>query len=218
MGIATHDLRNPLAAIISGCRLIERNKVSGDKIKETVREIHKVSGFMLNLVESLLDVSKIESGKLELEKASTDITEMLAHIVNFHRPHARRNNIELRLELAEFLPNLNIDATRIVQVLNNLINNAIKFSPKDTEVRVFAEHINGELVIEVEDQGPGIPEQEQSKLFKPFSRTAVRPTTGESSSGLGLSIAKNIVEAHHGRIWVESQPGVGSRFIVALPI
>lgn len=218
LGMATHDLRNPLAAIISGCRLIERDAVSGDKLKNTVQEIHRISGFMLHLVEDLLDLSKIESRKLGLAKALMDITGMLTYAVNFHRPQAESKDIKLSLELQGALPSLDIDARKMEQVLENLISNAIKFSPKGSEVKVKAERVVDELVIRVEDQGPGIPEQEQSKLFKPFSRTSVRPTGGESSSGLGLSIAKKIVEAHQGRIWVESQLGVGSHFVFALPI
>ncbi len=218
LGIATHELRNPIASIVSGCRLIERGQMSEDKLKSTIKEIYKVSDKMLHLVDNLLDVSKIETGQLSLEKTSTDITEILTHVVEFHRLFARRKDIELKLKFSGTIPKLDIDVSKIEQVLNNLISNAIKFSPKGTEVRVLAEPGKDEFVLKVEDQGPGIPEQEQGKLFKPFSRISNRPTEGESSSGLGLSIAKNIIEAHKGRIWVENMPETGSRFVLALPV
>lgn len=218
LGIATHELRNPLAAIISGCRLIERKKITGEKIKETIREIHRKSYFMLHLVDNLLNVSRIESGKLKLDKTSKDIAELLEQLVKQLQAYAKNKDIKLKLIQAGILPCLNIDVYMIEQVLTNLIINAIKFSPKGSEVKILASIQNGELLISVEDQGPGVLENEMSELFKPFTRTSNRPTNGEPSSGLGLSIAKKMIKVHQGRIWVENRPDIGSRFIIALPV
>jgi signal transduction histidine kinase len=218
LGIATHELRNPLAAIISGCRLIEHKEKTEKNIKDTIQEIHRKSYFMLHLVDNLLNVSRIESGKLVLDKTSTGIAEMLEQLVKRLQLDAKSKNIKLKLVQSSVLPCLDIDVYMIEQVLTNLISNAIKFSPKGSEARIVASIENGELLISVEDQGPGIPEEEMSQLFKPFTRTSIRPTNGEPSTGLGLSIAKKMIEAHQGRIWMENLPGIGSRCIIALPV
>ncbi|MFH0794230.1 MAG: ATP-binding protein, partial [bacterium] len=132
---------------------------------------------------------------------------------------AQAKSITLKLDLQPNLPKVQMDPNRIGQVVNNLITNAIKFSFPESEITLRARTAEGEQVeISVEDQGQGIPEDEIPKMFREFGRLSVRPTAGESSTGLGLAIVKRMVEAHGGRIWVQSQHGVGSVFTFALPI
>ncbi|MEO0081904.1 MAG: ATP-binding protein, partial [candidate division WOR-3 bacterium] len=116
------------------------------------------------------------------------------------------------------LPRVRFDRTRIEQVLNNLVSNALKFSRPGTKVKVSVGQMDGLMAVSVEDRGPGIPADELVKLFRPFSRTSVRSTSGEKSTGLGLAISRKIIEAHGGRIWAESEVGKGSTFHFGLPL
>jgi len=134
-----------------------------------------------------------------------------------NRVLAAKKQIEIEL-MDEPLPLLLLDASKIEQVLNNLLSNAIKFSPPRTTIRVRVARADDQILLAVQDQGPGIPPNELDKLFKPFQRTSVKSTAGEKGTGLGLSIVKKIVEGHHGKIWVESQVGQGTTFFVALPL
>ena len=131
---------------------------------------------------------------------------------------AKGKSINLKLNLESNLPEISLDRNRISQVINNLITNAIKFSYPETEIALSAVRRGGEVIISVADQGQGIPPDEIPKLFADFTKTSVRPTGGEKSTGLGLAIAKRMVEAHKGRIWVESQVGKGSTFSFTLPL
>jgi hypothetical protein len=177
-----------------------------------------VSETMLNLLNDLLDVSAIESGQLELDLRPVDVAAYLRDVHTANAMLARAKDIELALDLPADLPAVGMDANRINQVINNLITNAIKFSFPKTTITLRARVAGNELLVSVQDQGLGIPEQEMGKLFTDFGRTSVRPTGGEKSTGLGLAIVKRMVEAHGGRIWVESQVGVGSVFTFALPV
>lgn len=173
---------------------------------------------MLQLVEDMLHLSKMEAGKIELRTRRLDPTELVTRHAAVNRPIAARKNITIDLDIEPDLPVIEADPHKIEQVLENLISNAIKFSPPQTVVKVTLGRDGPRLKIAVADQGPGIPESERGKLFLPFSRTSVRPTAGEQSSGLGLAIAHKIVEAHQGRIWLESEIGKGSTFLVTLPV
>ena len=219
LGVAAHDLRNPLGAIFASSEyLLDELKHLTDDQLEMLRAIKSSSEFMLQLIEDILHLAKLEAGKLELRIASTDLAELAARHVAVTRPLAAHKNIRINSHIEPDLPPIEADAHKIEQVLENLIANAIKFSPPDTTVGVTLRRDGDSLRIEVSDQGPGIPEAEWGKLFQPFSRTSVRPTGGEKSSGLGLSIARKMVEAHGGRIWFESEVGKGSTFFVSLPL
>jgi signal transduction histidine kinase len=172
---------------------------------------------MLKLIDDFLDVSSIESGHLRLDRVPTNARKLLEQNVGLNASLAQKKQIKLTLEVESAVPELSIDAGKIAQVLNNLISNAIKFSQADTAILVRAGADGDGVRIEVRDQGPGIPEGERGKLFQPFGKTSICSTAGESSTGLGLAIVRKIVEGHGGRIWVESEPGIGSAFIFTLP-
>jgi signal transduction histidine kinase len=131
---------------------------------------------------------------------------------------AEKKGIRLAFAPECGLPPVILDRQKIEQVLNNLVSNALKFSLPGSMVRVSASRVNGSVVVTVGDRGPGIPSEELDRLFKPFSRTSVRSTAGERSTGLGLAISRKIVEAHGGRIWAESEVGMGSTFSFSLPV
>jgi signal transduction histidine kinase len=220
LGMAAHDLRNPLHAIqmYSEFLLDETRALLGQEHRSFLEIIHSSSQFMLRLVNDLLDVAKIESGKLVLEIAPTDLVELVNKCGETNNVLASRKNISVTFELCDSIPELLLDASKIEQALNNLISNAVKFSEFGSRVVVKMSSTPEEVTISVIDEGPGIPEHELGKLFQPFQRTSVKSTGGEESTGLGLAIVKKIVLGHNGRVWVESQPGKGSAFFMALPI
>lgn len=219
LGMAAHDLRNPLGVIMSYAKFLDR--IAGVKLDDQERQflaqIAKSSQFMLRLLEDLLDVSQIESGKLQLALAPLDLAATVAGNIELNRLLAGAKNIAIELQRPAAPLWVEADATKIEQVLNNLISNAVKYSPPGTTVGVTLDADAGEVTVRVRDQGQGIPEAELSGLFQPFSKTSVKSTGGEKSTGLGLAITRRIVEGHGGRIGVESRVGEGSRFSFALP-
>ena len=166
---------------------------------------------MLKLVNDLLDVSKIEAGSVNLELEPTDLAALLTQNTALNRVLASKRDIRLELEVAADLPKMELDAAKIEQVLNNLLSNAVKFSSPGGVVSIRATHRDDIVSLSVADHGPGIPPDDMGKLFTAFGRTSVRSASGEKDTGLGLLIVKRILEAHHGGIRVESEPGKGRR-------
>jgi len=216
LGIAAHDLRNPIGVIQGFSELLEEN--IDDEFKDYTGMITKMSSKMLTLLDDLLDISKIEAGKLDLKKEETDYNAFIAQNIRMNELLAKSKGIKIvsDLEVHELI--VSIDEEKINQVLNNLIGNAIKYSyPGSTiTVKVFKE-IN-QFVTQVIDNGQGIPEKEIDGLFYPFKQTSVKPTSGEASHGLGLAIVKKIIEGHNGHVGVTSEFGKGSVFSFILPI
>jgi signal transduction histidine kinase len=220
LGMAAHDLRNPIGNIMMCSEYIL--DMDGKKLSDAAHELLSIintsSQFMLGLIDNLLDVVKIESGKFDLHFEETDLGIFLASVVRFNAILAKNKEIQIKLSVPTVLPLILIDRDKITQVLTNLLTNAVKFSSKGTEVIVSAIQKGKEVYISVQDHGQGIPENEISMLFKPFSKVSVKSTEGEKSTGLGLSIAKSIVTHHKGRIWAESKQGQGSIFTFTLPL
>ncbi|MEO6235966.1 MAG: ATP-binding protein [Vicinamibacterales bacterium] len=222
VGVAAHDLRNPLGVILSYARFLESD--TADPLSPAHRRfvaiIHRTSEFMLRLVTDLLDVTAIEAGKLTLDRQPTDLGRLTRDNVTLNAVLANRKDITLVLEPHPAIPEASLDRGKIEQVLNNLIGNAVKFSHRGRPVRVSItpDPAGRTVTVAIQDEGQGIPEEDLAKLFKPFGKTSVRATGGEQSTGLGLAIVRNIVEGHGGRITVESKVGEGSRFAFTLPL
>ena len=220
LGMAAHDLRNPLGHISTVADILLED-LDG-KITEQQRELLEItrssSQFMLDLVNDLLDIAKIESGKLHLNLQETDLAALVSQNVALNRALADKKNITLVLDVPDDLPPLTVDPGKMEQVLNNLISNAIKYSYPGTTVSIRLARQGDSVLLSVADEGQGIPADELGKLFQPFERTSVTTTAGEKSTGLGLVIVKRIVEGHHGKIWVESTVGKGTTFFVSLPM
>lgn len=222
LGMAAHDLRNPIGVVQSFATLL-REGVLGDMTelqKSYLEKMEDSCAGMLHLINDLLDVSSIESGQLVLEKREASVAAFLREATELERMLAGRKNIRVEFELADDLPDVAFDARRMQQVVSNLVSNAVKFSEKGTVVRVRAAVESGEcggVRVSIIDQGPGIPAHEVDRLFHDFSRTSVRPTAGEKSTGLGLSIVRRIVRAHGGDVWVESEVAKGSTFTFTIP-
>ncbi|MGO9951066.1 MAG: ATP-binding protein [Dissulfurispiraceae bacterium] len=219
LGIAAHDLRNPLSSI-SGLTEVLLTTAFGpltDDQKEYLTIINTTSNEMLFLVNDLLDVSVIESGKLELDVQPCSLTKLLLDRIRLSSVIAEKKGIVISYE-AEDLPEVPFDSKRIAQVIDNLIGNAIKFSPSGSKIKVKSFR-HGKLVsVSISDTGAGIPDEERSKLFNEFQPLSVKPTNNEKSTGLGLSIVKKIIDAHKGIMEVQSQVGLGSTFIFKLPL
>jgi PAS domain S-box-containing protein len=220
LGMAAHDLRNPIAVIQNSSLILSRYSTENlsEKQKEFLQKICDTSKFMLELLNSLLDISKIESGKLELEKTKNDYPEFVRRNIEFNRFFATEKSISIDSALSNDIPPVDFDKNKIEQVLNNLISNAIKYSHPHTTIRVEVLKERGFVVTRVVDQGQGIPENELPHVFKPFQKASTKPTAGEKSTGLGLAIVKKIVEGHQGLIGVESKVGKGSTFFFKLPL
>lgn len=220
LGIAAHDLRSPIG-VIKNFIILFLNGYLGeidDKQRDVLNTMDKNCDRMLNLIHNLLDFSAIESGRLELKMEKLDLYKFFHTYQSMTKSLAEKKQIGLKLDIETDLPEITADSNRIMQVLDNLVTNAIKFSYPNTTVTISARK-TGELVeISVADQGQGIPANEISKIFKEFSKTSVRPTGGEKSTGLGLAIVRRIIEAHKGTIEVDSVVGKGTTFTIKLPI
>lgn len=220
VGMAAHDLRSPLAVVemYASFLLEDPGSCLTDKEREFLRVIKNQGRFMLNLINDLLDVTRIESGNLDLKLCSVDWLEFVRHNVDLNGTLAARRGVTIEVECAGPEPIvIPFDANRMEQVLNNLIGNAVKFSAAGSRIAVRVLEEGALVRTSVVDGGPGIPAAEMPALFKPFYRGSAPLPPGERSTGLGLPIARRIVEAHGGAIGVESEVGRGSTFWFTLP-
>ncbi|WP_243547199.1 hybrid sensor histidine kinase/response regulator [Pseudodesulfovibrio tunisiensis] len=219
LGMAAHDLRSPINGIHGFSKMLMEGlcgELNEDQ-REVIEYIHTANRHMNSMVNDLLDISVIESGQLKLLRREQDFTRMVEFRLRVHTVGARQKNIRLEQEF-EPLPEFLFDERRMGQVVDNLLSNALKFSPAGGTVRVSLHGEGADLVCSVCDQGEGIPPGEEDNLFASFGKTSVRPTAGESSTGLGLSIVRRIVEEHGGKVWVESEYGKGACFFFSLPL
>lgn len=219
MGMAAHDLRSPLSVIQGFASLMkhqERLPPEG-QVEYLDIIIESVQG-MIALLTDLLSISEIESGKIKLRPAPVDPYEFMGKVARFHQQLAAQKHIQLRVEMAEDLPEAVFDPDRIQQVLSNLLSNAFKYSESQTTVTVAIEAQDGGLRFAVTDQGQGIKPEDLSIIFDAFRRTSNRATAGEHSTGLGLAICKRIVDLSGGELGVESEVGRGSTFYFTLPL
>jgi len=216
--IVAHDLRNSVGSIASSTDLLlEDPDAFAPEQLQLISIIERTSHAALALVSDLLDLTLIETGRLELKPQSIDLGALIQKNVEANRPLAHKKGIQLDAEIAAGLPAVIADPSRVEQVLTNFISNAFKYSEPATGVIVRASAAEGEILVEVCDQGQGIPPDEIDNLFRFYQKTSVRPTGGEQSTGLGLAIARRIVEAHGGKVSVESEVGKGSTFRFTLP-
>jgi len=239
IGVVAHDLKNPLAAIMMASSVMERylDRMGREDLLKHVGNIKATSDRMNKIILDLLDVEAIESGKFNLTLETVNITQAAQDTLNEYKSHAERKAITLYFEPAAPLYAF-VDNSAVRQVLDNLVSNAIKYSPSGKSVWVLVSHeesstlslhavrqgaliqdaaSNRRVQIIVKDEGPGLSKEDQQKLFGRFAKLTPRPTAGEHSTGLGLSIVKQLVEAMNGRVWCESELGQGTAFIVELP-
>jgi hypothetical protein len=219
LGIAAHDLRNPIANIqmITNMLLSKSLPISVEESQDYINDIRVQSEYMLTLLGDILDVTQIESGKLELEPQYVSIQDFLLNILKIHQNLAKPKGTLIILDCDE-KGKIFADPLRMRQVMDNLLSNAVKYSPAGSKVLVKCYREKKTWHFEVVDQGPGILPEDRERLFQDFGRLSSKPTGGEKSTGLGLAISKRVVEAHGGKIGVDSEPGNGSTFWFTLPV
>jgi signal transduction histidine kinase len=215
----SHELKTPLTSIIAAAGLLaEELETTGDesyqKLSQTI--IHNANTLETRLGE-LLDIVKTGSGRLQLQFEPVDIKSLLQGIGWQTSPILQGKEQNLTMDLPDSLPIIHGDGQRLEQVVLNLMTNATKFTPKGGNITLRARKRDAELVIEVQDTGIGIAKEEQARLFKPYSRLSA-DRQRQPGLGLGLALAKQVVELHGGKIWVVSEPGKGSIFSFSLPL
>ncbi|MBF0611575.1 MAG: hybrid sensor histidine kinase/response regulator [Magnetococcales bacterium] len=218
LGMAAHDLRNPLVTIRGMSELLLEEELEQETQREFCTTIHGVSEHMLTLLSDLLDISAIESGRYAVNLKENALEDLLQQGITQWTPSAEAKGIPLIWNPQPPLPALLFDRDKMGQVVDNLLSNAIKYSPPGRQVTVGVFKEEERVGFIVEDQGPGLSPEDRENLFKPFQRLSAQPTGDEKSNGMGLYIVKKIVDAHHGSITVEDNPGGGCGFIVTLPI
>jgi signal transduction histidine kinase len=220
LGMASHDLRNPLTLIMCYLDLFVTGGLGtvNPAQDKAVQVMRKSCEQMLAMLNDLLDINAIESGKLELKLRTTDLKTFLIDCQNANAVIAEAKSISIVLFVPDGLPPVELDVARMSQVFNNLISNAIKFSHPGSVVTIAAETTRDKARISVSDKGLGIPKEEVCKLFMPFAHLSVKATAGEKSTGLGLSIVRKLVQAHHGTVSVASEPSLGTTFTVEIPL
>lgn len=216
LSLVSHELRSPLSAIVAAVSLM---KVVGDLSEQDQARADRIAlsaHTLARLVDDLLYAGQLESGHFKLDLEPTDAGEIAEEAIAALLPLAAENGQVLTCEIADDLPLVTADSTRLAQVMRNLIHNAIKYSPEDTPIAVRLSHTQDTLVCEVEDQGPGLSDDEAARLFERFVQLPSTPRKG--GVGLGLFIARELVSAHGGTIGVRSEPGCGSTFHFSLPL
>ena len=215
LAIVSHDLRNPLSSIAICARTLLEDVPVGSEQSNMLGAIAEATDWMNRLIHDLLDASALEAGRLSIVSRPESVTKIVTSAVGMRAREARAMSLTLETELAEPLPAVSADLGRVGQVIGNLLTNAIKFTERGGRIVVRSRAAPPFVEISVSDTGPGIPHEEQARVFDRFWQS--RRTAGRGT-GLGLAIARGIVEAHGGRIWLESEPGRGSTFFFTLPI
>ena len=223
VSVASHELRTPLAAIKNAVQLILQGKTGeiNENQKKFLSMADRNISRLTNILNDLLNLSRIESGKIEMKIEELDPRALIEFILSSLRPQAEGRSIQLKMEIEKKLPSVYGDREKVEQILTNLVGNAIKFTPEGGEISVSAQpSLRGgnKLAISVRDVGIGISEDQQEKIFEKFHQVEGSLHRSVSGTGLGLAITKGLVETHHGEIWVESEIGKGSTFTFTLPI
>ena len=219
MGIAAHDLRNPLSAIKGYAEMIveDAQALKHRELEENGRRVLETAARMAEMVRNLLDANRIERGEMKLNLSPADLCPVLNQVIETQRPRSTVKQQTIHLESQAGPVVVLVDPSVTVQILENLVSNAVKYSPPGKEIFVRLKQEAKGVRIEVQDQGPGLSAEDQKKLFGKFARLSAKPTGGEHSTGLGLSIVKKMVEAMNGQVWCESELGRGATFVVQFP-
>jgi signal transduction histidine kinase len=239
----SHELRTPLNSVIGFAEVLEDQYYGplNEKQKEYVKSIHVSGKHLLSLISDILDLSKVEAGKMELELGDVSIFELLHSSITMFKEKAMKHNIKLTVDIApEADITIQADERKLKQIIFNLLSNAMKFTPDGGSVRVSARKVNSEqlivnskklftddyslttgrdfIEISVTDTGIGIKQEDMERIFKEFAQLESPYTKKYEGTGLGLALAKKMVELHGGKIWVESEFGKGSRFSFVIPV
>ncbi len=216
----SHELRTPLTSIKEGINLLREGAGGAvpEKQKRLLAILSEESKRLIDLVNSLLDLSKMEAGMMTYSYEPGSLAPLIERAATEMIPLVEARKIAFRKEVEAKLPMIKVDRERILQVLRNLIGNAVKFTPEGGQVRVVARLMNREIEISVSDTGPGIKKENLTTIFEKFRQAPFRHSNRIQGTGLGLAIVKHVIDAHGGRVWAESEPGQGASFIFVLPV
>ena len=214
----SHELRTPLNAIIGFSEVLHEQMFGelNERQLAYVNDVLQAGKHLLSLINDVLDLAKIEAGKMELELSQVAVPELLRSAISMHSERASRGGVELSLSNEPEKITIAADERRVRQIVFNLLSNAVKFTPPQGRVDISARLADGQVAIAVTDTGPGIPAAELETIFEEFEQ-ATDGRTAEGT-GLGLPLSRRLVELHGGRLWVESEPGRGSAFRFTLPV
>ncbi len=212
----SHDLRSPLTSILGYTELIERSGPLNINQQEFLHRLQGSVQHITTLINDLLDLGRLEAG-FDTRREFVQLQNVLKYSLDMFEVQVKKKNITLIADIAPDLKALRANPIRIRQMLDNLVGNAIKYTQPGGSVHVSMSMQGDQIILKVEDTGPGIPPEEQGRVFEKFYR-ATNTIDGVEGSGLGLAIVKSIVDSHQGRIWVESTVGKGTTFIVLLPV
>jgi signal transduction histidine kinase len=218
VAVVSHDLKSPLATIVMNTSLLRRKLPSSDEavdVRRPVERIQKAADRMNRLIRDLLDLAKLDGGHISIQPVPHDVAGLLGDAIELLREEAAEKSLRLEQSVELGVDRALCDRERILQVIANLVGNAIKFTSAGGEVAIRAEPWGREVRLSVRDTGPGIPEDQRARIFERYWQAK---ETAHKGTGLGLSIAKALVEVHGGRIWVESKVGEGSTFFFTLPM
>jgi signal transduction histidine kinase len=215
----SHELKTPLALIRLFAETLELGRVpTEDKKQQYHRIINKESRRLTQLINNILDFSRIEAGRKEYRLVRTDLAAVVRDVVDAYRFQIEQHGFALALDVAEDLPEMELDPEALSQALINLLNNAIKYSPNEKAIAVSVRRDGERVLVSVADRGIGIPKGEQKRIFEKFYRVESSVVHTTKGSGLGLALVQHITEAHGGRVEVTSAPGEGSTFTLSLPV
>jgi PAS domain S-box-containing protein len=218
LAIVSHDLRNPLGVVLMSSAILLRSALpdkAGEQVKKQAEKIQRSAERMTSLIANLLDATRIQSGRFPVDFKALDIRQLVSESLDMLKELAAPKSIHLTREIAPNVPLVHCDRERILQVLSNLVGNALKFTPEKGSITVRVAEEDGQALVSVSDTGSGIPDDYVPHIFERYWRGK---RDGHGGTGLGLYICKGIVEAHGGRIWLESKIGSGSTFFFTLPL
>ena len=213
MGIIAHDLRNPLSSTLSLAELMKSESENFDEDQMIcINGIIKALNRMCTMVDRILDVKSLEAKKDQVNLEKIELSELIKNTYHSYKPKIKDKNLTVHLNLTSI--HAKVDRQYLFQVLENLLSNAIKFSPQGKSIFLNLWVHDEKAHISIKDEGPGISSDDQKKLFHKYQQLSAKPTGGESSTGLGLSIVKKYTELMNGNVWCESEPGKGAKFVV----
>ena len=213
----SHELKTPLAASDFSLKLLEDQRIGtlSEEQKELIQNLKQDNQRILKIISELLNMSQVETGKIELDVQSVNPYLIIDHAIETIATTAREKKVEIRKKADDNIPLVRADAEKSTWVLNNFLTNAIKYSAEGAAIEVEAKKVNGSVQFSVRDFGPGIAKEYQSRLFERYFQV---PGSKAKGTGLGLGISKEFILAQKGKIWVESEIGKGSLFLFSLPI
>jgi len=219
VNIVAHDLKNPLTTIVGMSHLLQEEEFNEAAVKDSAKAISGSAEQMVDLITDFLNVESMEQGKINLNRMSLSLSELTGYVISTNKHLAEKKQQPVNLTVCERGESMiSGDSERLYQSIENLFSNAVKYSPFGSPIDIRVERKDRVARISVKDAGAGLSNEDQKKLFGKFQKLSPRPTGNETSNGLGLSIAKLIVELHGGKIWAESELGKGSSFFIELPV